>query len=261
MSATPSLARAQSSAAAPGRIVGSVIGVDGLPIVGAQIIVEALRRQVVTDDSGRFEMAGLTAQSHVVHVRRLGYVDQIATIMVSSGERVEQTFTLRRITQLDTVSVRETAVLRSFEEHRRNGTGHFITRDQLERQRNRKFHDIIADVPGVRIRTGVNGRAWVYSSRRPITSINPRATSRFHLDEEDIRGGAPQGLCYAQVYLDDVLMYGGREGEALFDVNTLIPDHIEAVEYYAGPSRTPMRYSRLNSACGVLVIHSRRSPS
>jgi hypothetical protein len=46
----------------------------------------------------------------------------------------------------------------------------------------------------------------------------------------------------------------------LFDVNSLQPDQIEAVEYYAGPSQTPMEYSTLNAVCGVLVIWTRRTP-
>jgi hypothetical protein len=35
---------------------------------------------------------------------------------------------------------------------------------------------------------------------------------------------------------------------------------IEAVEYYSSPAQTPSMYNRLNSTCGVFVIHTRRSP-
>ena len=39
----------------------------------------------------------------------------------------------------------------------------------------------------------------------------------------------------------------------------LSPDQVEAIEYYSGPASTPMRYSRQNSNCGVIVIHTRRT--
>jgi hypothetical protein len=62
--------------------------------------------------------------------------------------------------------------------------------------------------------------------------------------------------CYVKVYLDDVLLNVGRPTPG-FDVNTLLTDQIEAIEFYAGAAELPMRYSPLNSVCGVLVIHTR----
>jgi hypothetical protein len=64
-------------------------------------------------------------------------------------------------------------------------------------------------------------------------------------------------VCYAQVYLDDVLMNPTRPTEP-FDVNTIKLEQLEAVEFYAGPSQTPAKYSRLDSRCGVLVLWTRR---
>ena len=61
------------------------------------------------------------------------------------------------------------------------------------------------------------------------------------------------------MYLDNLLMNPQQPTEP-FDINTIAPEQIEAIEFYAGASQTPLRYSNLNSACGVLVIHRRRSP-
>ena len=66
--------------------------------------------------------------------------------------------------------------------------------------------------------------------------------------------------CYANVYLDKVLIYSGRDGEPLFNINSIHPDQLEAVEYYAGPSQTPGEYSTLDSTCGVLVLWRRLTP-
>jgi hypothetical protein len=65
--------------------------------------------------------------------------------------------------------------------------------------------------------------------------------------------------CYSQIYLDDILVYRGENGEDLFDVNSIPANQIEAIEYYASPAELPARYSGLNSPCGALVIWTRRS--
>jgi hypothetical protein len=54
-------------------------------------------------------------------------------------------------------------------------------------------------------------------------------------------------------------MNGSREPTQPFDLNTITPESIEAIEYYAGAAQTPVKYSRLGSNCGVLVIWTRRS--
>jgi hypothetical protein len=71
---------------------------------------------------------------------------------------------------------------------------------------------------------------------------------------------ASRGLkcaCYAQVYFDGMLMNPGTPTEP-FDVNSIPMTQIESIEWYSSPSRTPGKYNRLNSGCGVLVFHSRR---
>ena len=65
--------------------------------------------------------------------------------------------------------------------------------------------------------------------------------------------------CYAQVYIDDILMNRGNPTRP-FELTSVFSDQAEAIEWYNGPSQTPARYSDLNSVCGVLVIHTRRTP-
>jgi hypothetical protein len=55
-------------------------------------------------------------------------------------------------------------------------------------------------------------------------------------------------------------MNPGRPTEP-YDVNSIAPDQIESLEWYASPSQTPSRYNNLNSVCGVIVIHTRRFES
>ena len=77
------------------------------------------------------------------------------------------------------------------------------------------------------------------------------------------RAEANQGMpiaCYALVYVDDVLMNGATEPTEPFDISSISPEQVEAVEFYSGPAQTPLKYSRMGSNCGVLAIWRRRSP-
>ena len=65
--------------------------------------------------------------------------------------------------------------------------------------------------------------------------------------------------CYARVYLDDALLNPTSPADPV-DLSTFTAKGIKAIEYYDGASQTPNQYARLNSNCGMLVIHTRRSP-
>jgi hypothetical protein len=65
-------------------------------------------------------------------------------------------------------------------------------------------------------------------------------------------------MCYATVYLDNAMVYSPKMSASLFDVNSISPSSIEAIEYYSGPGQIPQKYMRLDTACGVIVIHTRR---
>jgi hypothetical protein len=125
------------------------------------------------------------------------------------------------------------------------GLGHFLTRADLAKLENGpSTSSILQSFSGVGFVRGRGGRSWLTS---------PHGT---HM----IAPGSPDAVraCYAQVYLDNLEIYTGRDGEPNFDVNSIPPAEIEAIEYYASPAQTPARYSGLNSTCGVLVIWTLR---
>ena len=62
------------------------------------------------------------------------------------------------------------------------------------------------------------------------------------------------------VYLDGALVYqyGMTSPQYLFDVNTIPPEQIAAIEIYSSASQIPAQYNRTSSAeCGVLLIWTR----
>ena len=99
-------------------------------------------------------------------------------------------------------------------------------------------------------------RSWVASTRRP-PSLRPEMVSGPGYSPEDRRNGA-KPACYSNVYLDNMKIYSGRHEEPLFNINTISPDRIEAIEYYSGVSQIPNMYTGLDTTCGVLVIWTRR---
>jgi hypothetical protein len=103
----------------------------------------------------------------------------------------------------------------------------------------------------------MGNHAWMGGGRAYRTF-----SSRTVVLREDLALGAKQNVCYGTVYWDGVRIYkpNGQPPMPLFDLNSIRPDQIEAIEYYSGPAQTPAKYSDLNSACGVLVIHSRKTP-
>jgi len=69
---------------------------------------------------------------------------------------------------------------------------------------------------------------------------------------------AAQGMkvaCYATVYQDRMLMNAFSDP---FDLNSLHPAQIEAIEWFSGTTQTPPEYTTRRATCGLLIIHTRR---
>jgi hypothetical protein len=174
-----------------------------------------------------------------------------------------------------TVSARATErALASFEENRALGLGHFMTRDVLEKYTGMQLAAVLQQLPGVDFVQGKGSSAWITSRRAPAslclppgptgTMDNPSIFGRclmnhgMYLPEPSETRQGIKVACYALVYVDGVLRNGTRQPTEPYDVNEIAPERIEAMEFYSGPSQTPMKYSRAGSACGVLVIWTRR---
>lgn len=249
------------------RLRGRVLAAASkLPVADAQISLPLLSLSVRSDGRGSFVMTSVPGGTHQLMIRRLGYrpVDTLVTLDQQMDQ--ERTIHLVQATVLDSVRItgsRTDVTLLEFEEHRRLGLGRFLTRESLERQESTRVSEIVAGLSGVGIRRG-GPRGYVLSKRFVV----PLSAQRTCLDP-NARGGnlyvpsspeRAQGIacaCYAQVYLDRQLMNPGQPTPP-FDVNTLLTSQLEAIEWYAGPSEVPARYTRLNAACGVLVVHTRR---
>lgn len=141
------------------------------------------------------------------------------------------------VTEAATDTGLQTVDMQEFEARRKNGGGYFITRAQLNRERDRPLGDILtAHIPGLRIVYGAHLNAQYLVSLR---GQGPNALAS--------NGGA--ALCYVQVFVNGSYVVDG-------DISWINPDDIAGIESY-DVTRTPPAYRRPDGGCGVLLVWSR----
>lgn len=202
---------------------------------------------------------------YTVVARRVGFARYESQIVFDTGATVERRILLPRLQTLNSVRVVGDSYLPlSFIDHRARGFGHFMTREELAKTGLAKLSDVVSQIPGIGISNGTRGQGWVSSNRHMMTirsitqTENHPGDDTYVPDATERRSGMVKG-CYARVYLDNQLLNPYTPAEPI-NVNEFSPDRLEAIEFYSGPAQTPPEYSRLNSTCGVLVLHTRWSP-
>lgn len=223
-------------------------------LADAEVAIPSLSLSARSNSRGEFRLSDIPVGTHEVVARRVGYSALSAPVTFAPNEEEERRLVLRPLTVLDSVEVTATRVdprMLDFEDNKRLGLGHFLTREDLDKHNGRKMGDVLSLTPGLGV-VRAGGKAAVLAKRYVVPLSGKTSGSLWAGDGWSL-------ACYAQVWIEGQLMNPGYPTEA-YDINVIAPDQIEALEYYAGPSQTPSRYAKLNSACGVLVIHLRRDP-
>jgi hypothetical protein len=249
-------------------LYGSVItDVNGQPIAEAEIALAELRKMTFTNERGEYRLTDIPSGTHSVVVRKVGYQQYTGMLKVSGAENVERSFVLTGVPTLKTVDVRERAN-QAFEERRKLGLGKFLTEEDIDKLQGGPIATGLERLGGTQIIRSRSGRdAWLMTGRSR-TSVGDGIWC------PDNRADSTRGMrcgCYAQVYLDNLLLNPGlnqiRRDRGVtttsyvtppFDVNSIVTTGIEAVEWYSAPSQVPMEYNRRGAQCGVLVIHTRK---
>ena len=253
-------ARGQSQAPPTRAVMRGVVVDDATdrPIAGATVEIEALKLAFVTDSTGIFRIPLIPPGRYIVAVRRLGFSPLTSVVNFVANDTLEFDFALvKQVTQLPEVAVSTPAAvapkLREFEERRLAGFGRFLTPAQLEKDKDRRLSEVIARLPGLRIMRGWGNYGWIASS------VGSGAIQRrFALSPMDIARGADPKQCYAAVMLDGNIIYSGRSGEMLFDVNSLGTSTVAGIEYYRDAASTPSKFNvRGGETCGLVVIWTR----
>jgi hypothetical protein len=254
--------------AAVGAVFHGLVVTDSTaaPISLAEVALPDIGKVATTDERGTFRIDGISAGTHRVVIRRIGFGPAETQVSFGTNQVVERRVVLGRAVTLEPVTVTSKALERrmaEFDENRRLGLGHFYTRAELAKLEGRRMSEALYQLPGLGIVPGTGSQGWVMGRRAIAPCPDPsdvacmRQSGIYIPEGHEARMGMKPS-CYAQVYVDDLLMNPTSPTEP-FDVNTLSPERIEAIEWYAGPSQTPLKYSKWNSKCGVLILWTRRS--
>jgi carboxypeptidase family protein len=250
---------------AQGEISGRVIAADSgrPPIQDVEASIPKLGRVAMSDSSGRFRLTDIPPGEYLMVLRAIGFKAESTTVFIDRDEVVSRDIVLTRSTGtvlpervVTAPEARTPARLVEFMERQKAGFGHFITREQLAGAESgqRLTGDLIALVPGVRVRRGGN-KIWVASGRAINAGHCVFCTGS--VNRVDYEAGA-RPACYLDVYIDALLVFDSRHPEnGLFDVNILQPEHIAGIEVYTSASQVPAKYNRTAGGCGVLLIWTR----
>ena len=225
--ADASHAHAQSRPAR-GVIDGVVTDTNLVSLADATVSILGSTFKVVTGANGKFTILEVPAGRYILMVRRLGFAPVSSAVQVDAGETLRASFALERlVTSLDTVKVAGKKLgwrMAEFEDRRKAGFGHFLTRDDIEK-RNAMFTSSL-----------VRGIPWV--------TVDSRGVAR----------NTRPGSCALQVFLDGVAL---PKATSLDDL--LTPKELAGIEVYLGPATVPLQYKTTGGGgrCGVILLWTR----
>lgn len=249
-----------AGAASPARAQSALVGIvlddsTGAPLVGAEIVLEASRRAILSGTTGRFSLGGLSPGLRAVLFRMPGYAPLRVSLQLQLNDTTRYEARLRRTgpQQLDSVTVigRPSTVgvgvgREAFEARRARGFGVFIDSTLLRRSEHRRVADILWGLQGVRMIRGSRGEMFATNGRGATSIIRGAAYGR-------------ADYCYMTVLLDGNLLYRSEGRQKLVDFSRdILVSELDAVEVYRSSAEVPGEYSGSSGACGVILLWSRR---
>ena len=225
---------AQQGEIGTGGINGIVKDSLGNAVGGAQVFVAGSSLVVETDDRGEFRLAKASPGETSLRFRRIGFRPDTVRVTVLAGQSQSIVVMLSRLAvELDALVVvgrrNMTGRLAGFYERLGRGSGHFLTRDQIERRNPMHMTDLFRMIPGARVETRGFGNQAV----------------RF-------RGSRTPPL----VWLDGTPLYAGE-----FDLDSVDPRTFEGIEIYSGPASVPAEFlgnRGMSSAGGTIILWTRQ---
>ncbi|MEO8879893.1 MAG: carboxypeptidase regulatory-like domain-containing protein [Gemmatimonadaceae bacterium] len=224
--------------ATPGAtLTGTVTAPGGHPLEGAQVGVDGSEVTTTTDAEGAFTLASVPDGSRMAEARVLGYLPKRVPVTPSRGETRRVSIVMaKRAQELNTVTVFgkpswKTRDFTGFQERRKKGFGHFITREQIAQTNDVSICDLLSRVPGVTV-----------SSNGGIG-----CSARLHAMVTGVGGGV--SACEPKVYMDN-LPFNGSVTEF---TRSYSPRDIMGIEIYSA-STQPIQYQ---GGCGSLVVWTR----
>jgi hypothetical protein len=216
-----------------------------VPLAGVEVLLDGSARRVLTDQRGRFVLAGLPLGTSSLLVRMLGWQPVRLRVSVTSADTAwTEVSLIRRPVQLAPVEVTGKAsvgygVREGIADRARMGFGRFIDSTVLRASEHLRVDDLLRRIPGVQIRD--NGRSRIAMSTR--------------------RAG-----CFMQVIVDGRILYRSESPTAQDTARSHPPDlrgeysvaELEAIEVYRSAAETPSEFNGTGAGCGTIVLWTRR---
>ncbi len=216
----------ESTPVGPGRVVGRVLDQEsGNPIGGATVRLLPTGQETRANGQGRFTISDVSAGALLIQVRQLGFQERSDTIAVLPGITTDVTVALATgAMPLDPINILgRSPFLEARGFYRRSmGSGWQANRSAIEAEDPFDLERIFSRVSGVQMERDQFGGAILTSTRG--------------------------SRCPLAVYVDGIRAPG-------FDLNSMPPDAVEALEVYQGVN-VPAEYS---NSCGVVLIWMRRA--
>ena len=161
------------------------------------------------------------------------------------------------------------AKLREFDRRRSNGIGRFLDEVDLEKDQYRKLSDVLRKLPGITFArakgmAGVSPLAeFAVSSRGSATieHVSPifgkNCPIAIWVDGVPVYRGLDRGPSFNSAFPNRTAnkeAQASRVDEMPFDINSIMTQHIAAIEFYAGPATMPPELNATQGTCGALVI-------
>jgi hypothetical protein len=222
-----------------GRVLDSIL-VEPLDGVTVELLsTERVVARAVTDDSGHFAIRVPASGSYRFRAKRIGYRDKLSIALPIDAAR-DATITLQISSlpvALEAISISASSQIylqnTGFYERRLSDPGYFILPDQVisAASKSTQTADVLDGIPGVTLLSGGGSRGVRV----------PQFTARSGT-------GCDNG---PRIYLDGHLM---NQGSDPFDVNTIQPADLLAIEIYRHVAQVPLKFGGTDANCGVIVM-------
>lgn len=226
-----------------GTITGVVRNQNGSLLAGASVGAVGTEAHTVANELGGFTLRDVTAGSRIVEARAIGYPLTRAQATIHPGRTQ-----LMDIVMGDSIPILEPVTVEApyepylarigFNQRRNTAEGYFLDTADVHRSGAVRFEEVFRMVPGVRLRP--NGTSLMVELQR---------------GEGQILNSSLANYCPPAYFIDGVHF-------PLPPLQTpsvpVVPGEILAIEVYANLFSAPPQYQRRDSACGVILVWTKR---
>lgn len=258
-------------------VVGSVVGPDGRPIVGAEVGIVDVSVLGRADGLGRFKFVSDRSGRVSIFARAVGYRPVVRQVDLVLGDTIEVHLSLTPVAvvlpELSTEALwgkparlAHTSKFDDFYRRRRMGFGTFFDRDDIERSTALRSFELLRGVSGVQVAwnpPGVPGTTvrfarctefpprigvWLDGNKLPFRPPNPPpGASGATTPEEGARS----------TNIDKMLTWKQQTWSMWLELFDFVrPSEIEAMEVYRGVGQIPAEFR--DDSCAAVVIWTRQ---